>query len=422
MKSLLMISLVLLLVFPLHAQSPFSPFPNELAPNYFDGGLGMTWIDGRSYTSISLRPEFTFGKFGVGLRIDLLFDNQDNFKFRTVGWEDASAIARSILYARYGYKGDPVYVKLGSLTAATIGHGFIMWQYSNEASYDQRRFGAVLDLDFDHVGIETGLSDIGRADLFGGRLYFRPLYSLEIPVLSNLEIAGSAVTDLNPDHNKETNDDLLVYGADVGLPIVKSQVFKTVLYFDYAKFRNFGEGKTAGINFGFPNIGSVFSLDVRFERRWLGDQFIPSYFNTLYELERNLPNGLDKKSRLREAKASDGYFGLLGGQIAGMFSLAGSFQKQDDIPYSGILHLEGRLMDLVPDVHFIAYYDKTNIETFEDARTLDIFSQAVVEVGYVAYGFLMISMRYRWNFVETSPGVYAPQERVEPVVSFVHQF
>jgi hypothetical protein len=420
MKSLITLLLTLLLIVPLYAQSPF---PNAVNPNYFNGGLGMTFIDGRSYTTISLTPEFTFGEFGLGLRLELLFDNQDNFKFRTIGWEDASAIARSIRYARYGHKGSPVYIRLGSLVASTIGHGFIMWQYSNEADYDRRRFGAVLDLDFDHVGIETGVSDLGNVDLFGGRLYFRPLFSTEIPILSNLEFGGSAVTDQNPDHNRETDDDKITeWGMDVGLPLVKSEVFKTVLYFDYAKFIDFGEGKVAGINVGFPNISGVFNLDIRFERRWLGDQFIPSYFNTLYELERNLPGELNKKRRLADAKASDGYFGLLGGQVAGLLKLAGSFQKQDDIRHSGILHLEARLMDVIPDVQFIAYYDKTNIETFEDARTLDIFSQAVMELGYVAYGFLMVSLRYRWNFIEISPGVFAPQERVEPVISFVTSF
>ena len=148
MKFLTIIFLGLLLFAPLSAQSPF---PNAVNPNYFNGGLGMTFIDGRPYTTISLTPEFTFGEFGLGLRLELLFDNQDNFKFRTIGWEDASAIARSIRYARYGHKGSPVYIRLGSLVASTIGHGFIMWQYSNEADYDKRRFGAVLDLDFDHV-------------------------------------------------------------------------------------------------------------------------------------------------------------------------------------------------------------------------------------------------------------------------------
>lgn len=419
MKSLITILLALLLIVPLNAQSPF---PNAVDPNYFNGGLGMTWIDGRPYTTVSLTPEFTFGKFGLGLRLELLFDNQDNFKFRTTGWEDASAIARSIRYARYGQKGNPVYIRLGSLVAATIGHGFIMWQYSNEANYDNRKFGAVLDLDFDYVGIETGVSDLGNIQLYGGRLYVRPLFSLKVPILSNLEFGGTAVTDRNPDGNKETDDDITEWGVDVGLPLVKSEVFKTVLYFDYAKFVDFGEGKVAGINVGFPNIAGVFDLDIRFERRWLGDQFMPSYFNTLYELERNLPNGLDKKSRLAEMKASKGVFGLLGGQVAGLFRLAGSYQQQDGISHSGILHLEARLMDVIPDVRFIAYYDKTNIETFEDARTLDIFSQAVIELGYVTYGFLMVSLRYRWNFIEISPGVYAPQERIEPAVSFVYKF
>ena len=420
MKSLITILLALLFIVPLNAQSPF---PNAVDPHYFNGGLGMTWIDGRPYTTISLTPEFTLGKFGLGLRIELLFDNQDNFKFRTTGWEDASAIARSIRYARYGHKGNPVYIRLGSLVASTIGHGFIMWQYSNESEYDNRKFGAVLDLDFDYVGIETGVSDLGNIQLYGGRLYVRPLFSLKVPILSNLEFGGTVFTDRNPDGNKETNDDIITeWGVDVGLPLVKSEVFKTVLYFDYAKFVDFGEGKVAGINVGFPNIAGVFDLDIRFERRWLGDQFMPSYFNTLYELERNLPNGLDKKSRLEEMKASKGVFGLLGGQVAGLFRLAGSYQQQDGISHSGILHLEARLMDVIPDVRFIAYYDKTNIETFEDARTLDIFSQAVIELGYVTYGFLMVSLRYRWNFIEISPGVYAPQERIEPAVSFVYKF
>lgn len=420
MKSKITILLTILLIVPLFAQTPFS---NTVNPNYFSGGLGMTWIDGRPFTTFSINPEFTFGNFGLGLRLELLFDNNNNFKFRSAGWEDASAVFRSIQYVRYGYKGNPVYVRLGSLVAATIGHGFLMWQYSNEANYDQRKFGAVLDLDFDHVGFESVVSDLGNIHLYGGRIYVRPLFSLEVPVVSNLEFGGSVITDQNPDANKETDDDkVLEWGVDVGLPVIKSEIFKTILYFDYAKFADFGEGKAAGINVGFPDIAGVFNLDARLERRWIGDQFIPSYFNTSYELERNLGFGLDKKSRLKAAKSSQGIFGLLAGQFAGLFRLSGSYQHQDGIPHSGILHLEATLMDLVPNIRFISYYDKTNIETFEDARTLDVFSQAVMELGYVTYEVIMVSLRYRWNFVETSPGVYTPQERFEPRVSFVYEF
>ena len=55
------------------------PYPLNPQPNFFESGLGMTWINGISYMTVSLNPEFSFGKFGVGLRIDLLFNTQDNF-------------------------------------------------------------------------------------------------------------------------------------------------------------------------------------------------------------------------------------------------------------------------------------------------------------------------------------------------------
>lgn len=419
MKVLTYVIVTLFIITPVLGQNSF---PYDKDPSYFNGGLGITYIDGVPFTTISISPEFTFGKFGLGLRIELLFDNQNNFKFRTEGWNDARALTRAIRYARYGHKGDTFYTRIGSLVAATLGHGFLMWYYSNEVNYDQRKFGAILDLDFTHVGFESMVNDFGNIEVYGGRLYIRPIKIFDIPVLSDLEFGGTFVTDNNPDANSDTKDGITEWGIDVGLPLIRTEMFKTILYFDYAKFVDFGEGRAVGVNFGFPNIVNLVSIDVRFERRWLGDKFIPNYFNTLYELERSLPNGLDKRSRLAELTKSSGYFGELAGNIAGIVRLVGSYQQQDGIPYSGIIHLEASLMDLIPNVRFLAYYDKTNIETFEDARTLDVFSQAIAELGYVTYGILMISLRYRWNFIEVSPGHFQPQERFEPRISLVYDF
>ncbi len=422
MRVLLISILSLLILSPICAQekpdNPM-PYPFDQNPNFFDGGVGVTWINGISYTTISLNPEFTFGKFGLGLRIDLLFNNDENFKFRTVGWEDASAIARSIRYIRYAYKGEPVYVRLGSLMAARLGHGFQMWYYSNEAEYDNRKFGLAFDLDLGAFGMESVVSNLAKIEIIGGRLYYRPLHATKIPVLSNLEFGGTVVSDRNPDNNIETDDDITEWGLDVGLPIIKSSFFNTTLYFDYAKFIDFGEGRVLGLNFGFPNALSLLSLDVRFERRWLGDQFIPNYFNTLYELERGLPDGYDKRSRLAQMTRSSGYFGELAGNIANLIRLMGNYQQQDDVSHSGIMHLEARLIDAIPNILLLAYYDKTNIQTFKDAFTLDIFSQAVAELGYRAYSIFYISLRYRWTFIQTAPNVYEPQERFEPRVSLI---
>jgi hypothetical protein len=423
MRKITAILMCQMLLFPLFAQEKSQqqtlPYPYNQNPSFFDGGLGMTWINGISYMSVSLYPEFTFGNFGLGLRIDLLFNTQENFKFRTIGWEDASAIARSVRYIRYAHKGDPFYVRLGSLMAARIGHGFQMWYYSNEAEYDNRKFGLALDLDLGLAGMESVTSNLAKLEIIGGRLYFRPLYNTELPILSNLEFGATVVSDRDPDNNSATDNDITTWGLDVGLPIIKSNFFQTTLYFDYGKFIDFGEGRVLGINFGFPDAFSMVSLEAKLERRWLGDQFIPNYFNTLYELERGLPDGYDKRSILAQTVQSKGLFGELAGNIAGMFILLGNFQKQEGIPGSGIMHLEARLVELLPSIMLLAYYDKTNIDTFKDAATLDIFSQAVAEVGYKAYGFLWVSLRYRWNFIETAPNVYEPQERFEPRVSFV---
>ena len=97
----------------------------------------------------------------------------------------------------------------------------------------------------------------------------------------------------------------------------------------------------------------------------------------------------------------------------------GNFQKLNAIDHSGIMHLEAKVPNLIPDVRLITTYDKTGIETFKDARTLDHHSVLIAEIGYRTYQFFYISMRYRWNFIETSPNVYEPQERFEPRVSFV---
>jgi len=41
------------------------------------GGVGMTWIDGEAYYLVSLAPEIAFGKFGIGLDLNLHISSKD---------------------------------------------------------------------------------------------------------------------------------------------------------------------------------------------------------------------------------------------------------------------------------------------------------------------------------------------------------
>lgn len=318
--------------------------------NQFQGGLGVTWIDGQSYTTFSISPDLSFGKFGIGLNIELLFNNEGGFEFRKQGWDKGAGILRAIRYLRYGYKHNPVYVRVGTLDNATLGHGFLMWHYSNESNYDERKIGLEFDLDFDQFGFETVNSNFGNLEILGGRLYYRPLHTTKIPVIKNLEFGATYVTDeAEPDSNG-VGGGISAWGLDVGLPVIQSDLFYTTLYYDFAKINNFGNGSAVGVEFGFPDVFGLLRLSANVEKRFLGKEFLPSYFNALYELEREL----DKKTLLSLAQKTEGIFGQLAASILGKLKILGSYQRLNGVENSGLLHFETRLSDLIPSIRLRA--------------------------------------------------------------------
>ena len=419
--------------------------------NSVNGGVGITFIGDTAYTTFTIAPEFAFGKFGVGLNIELLFNNNNGFKFRKEGWDKGAGAFRMIRYLRWGLKGDPLYTRIGSLQSSTLGNGFIMGYYSNESSYDRRKIGLELDMDFGLVGMESMTSNLGNVEIVGGRVYVRPMHSTEIPVLKNLEIGGTYVTDINPDNKNDTHDGVYEWGADITIPIIKMEVFNWRIYSDYAKINNYGDGKAVGTLISIPNIAGAFGIYAKLEKRFLGGQFLPNYFNTLYEIDRkvkdikfyfpdknhdgypdNLPdsfigvNEISKAGYLSHLEKTEGIFGELAGQILGKVRLAGSYQDQNNTVGGGILHLEAKSNDLVPGVRLMWTYDKIGIETFEDARTLDSRSVAVGEIGYKAYPFLYVTLQYRWYWVPTTDEFgnvsYKGEERFQPGLSFSMEF
>ncbi len=418
----------------LNAQG-IDPFADE-NNNFLDGGIGVTWIDGKAYTTITLAPELAFGKLGVGLNLELLFNNSDGFKFRDDGWKTGAGALRMIRYLRWGLKHDPLYIRVGSLQTATLGHGFIMGYYSNEVNYDYRKIGLVFDVDFDSFGFESMTSNLGRLEIVGGRFYVRPILSSGIPILKNLEIGATYATDMDPDNLKDSDDAVAEYGVDVGLPIIKSSIFNTTVYADYAKILKHGDGSAVGIKADIPNVLGLLAIYAKLEKRFLNEDFVANYFNTMYELERGmlpashyafadpaLSGMLSKEGSLQYAKKTQGIFGELAGQILGKIKLVGNYQHANAIKNSGILHLEARSADLIPGVQLKYAYNKVGIETFEDARTLDYRSVAIAEIGYRVYRFVNVALQYRWNFVwNETTHAYETQERFQPKVSFSMDF
>ncbi len=399
----------------------------------FAGGLGLSWFDGEPYYLLNISPEIAFGKIGVGFDVNLRI-GVNTGKIRNEDWNEPYDFLRAIRYVRYGLKGDPFYVRLGALDYARLGHGTIVYYYKNNASYDDRKIGLEFDVDFGNFGFESMVSDLKKVGVFGVRGYVRPLKFTpagRIPIIGNLELGATYATDLDKNAiarydtvKKEIVKDLNrpdVIGLDIGFPILRTKIFNWDLYFDYVKFLNYGSGIAYGSNFEFKGLG-ILNIGAKIERRNFGDQFLPSYFNYFYEIERfNMKDTTSKLQALQKAKKTNGTYGELIFSILGQVQIIGSYQQLDDVPKSGTLHLDLKLPQALPTIVINAGYDKRNIENFGDAFKLDDRSLLYAEVGYKLAKYVVISALYQWTFKPVDGG-YEVQKRIEPRVSFVFPF
>ncbi len=424
-----------------------------------DGGLGMSWIDNQAYYAISFQPDIGIGKFGFGLNVNLLY-NANTGKFYSQDWKNRSTgktdWSRAVRYLRYGRKGDVFYTRVGALDAERLGHGSILNFYNNQIVYEERKIGMTLDIDLGVVGFESLTNNLGRSEVFGMRGYIRPLHSSLIPVLKNFAVGASYAADLDPDSQKGTkDDDVAVYGLDVELPLVKSPMFTTMIYADYAKINahNSLSGSTettggSGLTFGWRTdldaLASWLGLSVTVERRQLGKEYIASYFGPFYEMLRqttigsvidfyesiggneaaipdylkpiieNIPVSQSMLLPMMNEKRN-AWYGGLDFSFFKLFHVIGSYQKIDNTGNSGMLHFAAGLTQNIPYVAAEANYDKRGIGTFKDIRTLDYRSVARVGLGYKIKPYLLLFMDYIWTFVyDTDLGEYKPQERVSP--------
>ncbi|HEX9615145.1 MAG TPA: hypothetical protein VGA55_06545 [Bacteroidota bacterium] len=402
------------------------------------GGLGLTFVDGEPYYLFSLAPELAFGKIGVGLDINIRVGK--NGKIRAEDFDEGYDYLRLIRYIRYGQKKEPIYGRIGVLDYSRIGHGFIMYNYRNSASYDMRKMGLEFDMDFEKFGFESMYSDLGAAGLFGLRGYGRPLKftSLaEIPVIGGFEIGATYAADLHENAditsptglnaNRSDGGSMGIIGFDLGLPLLSLPSINSTLYFDYAKIPDYGNGTAVGIDVNFTGLG-VLALGAKYERRWIGDKFIPSYFDALYERERYSPIDstafMSKAQLLSGATSVEGYYGEVLISILGRFNIVGGYQSPVGVKNAGIIHLEFDPGDVIPGIILNAGYDKKNVGKVFKVDNNSLF---YVNFGYKPVPFLFVSTMYIWTFTEDKDANgnvigFKSQKRIEPKIGFVFSF
>lgn len=399
------------------------------APNTFTGALGATVIDEEVYIGMRLQPDFSIGKFGIGLDIPLLF-NVDNGKLRKDEYEDGPGFARLIRYLRYGRKKqDPLYVKLGDISGTTLGFGFIMYQYTNVGSFEKRPIGTEFDLNYEQkFGLEGMWSDFSQPGVIGVRPYVRPLRAanMDIPVLRNLEVGLLYVTDRSETDSLRLGatpggEPLTVWGADIGLPISLTSALQIVPYAAYARISDPGtdafgtgsapfepgSGAAVGVNLQLQLVANVLSVYAKVERRFFGKHFVGSYFDGVYEVNKFA--GDTPLLKLAATDSERGIAGSLYGDVIGKILLGGTLLIPDDIQRDGdgnvlngaFLRLEAAAPDVVPKFTAQAIYNRNGVADLGDAIQLDERSSAHLRIGYKVQPYLLVGTDYRWTFVRT---------------------
>lgn len=398
--------------------------------------VGLTVVDGKPYYLFNLTPELSFGNLGIGL--DLNIRVGEDGKIREEDFNEAYDYLRILRYVRWAHKKDPVYVRVGALDYARLGHGSIMYMYRNSPNYEQRKIGVEFDVDGERYGFESVYSDVAGAGVLGLRPYFRPLRSTpagDVPILGGLEVGATYAADF---HNraKPGRSPLVIFGFDVGFPLISLSSLNSTLYSDYAKIVDYGSGVTVGVDLNFTGLGLV-TLNAKYERRFMGDQFLPSYFDAFYEMERFVPlnpslvdplallvGSVYKVNTLAQAKKSDGYYGELWISILGTFNAIGGYYSPIGVKNAGVFHLELETGNALPGVLLIGGYDKKNVGS---VFKVDNNSLLYAQVGYKPLPYLIVSVVYQWTFIENKDefGIvrgYTPQKRIEPKVGFVFNF
>ncbi len=292
--------------------------------------IGAATIGSTTYSKAVLSPTFKADKFKLGLYLPVvyssnLFDpstwyrpngnNEWSFGTDQTGvanilMDIARDAALKIKMLEIGEQRDIFYLKLGNLNSMTVGHGLIMNDYANDLEFPAvRRIGFNMGLDVTGFGFEVVANDLAEPEIFGLRLFFRPIKD------NRFALGFTGIADINPggDMEKAVAESLgdpvfINAGIDLDIPIVETDAVLLVLFTDIAAMLPYFRTKVAGTNYvGFTTdtlfvtspsfslrnygaaaglLGRIAIVDWRLEYRNFNGTFRPAFYNNLYDRKR----------------------------------------------------------------------------------------------------------------------------------------
>lgn len=399
-------------------------------------------------------------------------------KVRREDWDEIPDFAKVVRFFTIGRKEDNLYFSINTMRPTSIGFGQVLDKYQPNLDVNRSLTSVLFDAYNQWGGFQLQANDVTFVNrVVGGLAFVKPFAFLDNEVLRSISIGGEYIADLRAPRCVllEPGGDECVRGTghaagadtfsgqnldgtfvrtdpDTGLFAVKETTVHAAggsaevkLYKDerntdiklfgtFHQFVNEGGGNGAALGFlGRFNAGTTWinALRLRGEYRTFGDGYLPTYFDTLYEVSkyesfRTAPgyqvrptryqavfgdpeNGFERESLGRRhgfnAEASWGLFqrSRRNKQIALGVGLQDSTGPDDTSVYA---HVE---LPLLGFLQIFGSYMRTNAASIADATGGDLLgaNNAVLLSGarLQLLPFMFINANYSRTYTVTrSPG------------------
>ena len=444
---------------------------NEIISPYNSAGLaaGVKLMDDALYLVITPKFSMHFDKlikepvsekeldlifgFHVPLNVRLvntdINNNDHSVRFRSEDWDEWQDYLKILRYFQIGTSEDNLYLSIGSNFAQTIGHGTILKRYIPNHDSTFSTMSAKLNWYFDYGGFEALLGDVARGNIFGGIVFLKPFSAIGNYHARSASFGYSFVGDRNaptklkyekyydydPDdylNGKDSRlpriavdskgrpiieDDEFLYmqGIDFEIKLFKNEKVDIKTFADYSWFKtDFVKG---GFTFGL--LGR-FNLDqknqhairVQLEGRAHHDSYMPSFFDTFYDIERiemmtNIfgksnfqPDGRSKYWHLMN-DSDDKFVGSFYGELSYSFrtwiALSLGYEK---LPDSSSLFAHLELPDLWIVKMMVTYYKRgfgSAKELFSDSHVSSLF-RGVIRFQILPFLYINGYAGKHWTF------------------------
>ncbi|MBI5610476.1 MAG: hypothetical protein HY902_16480 [Deltaproteobacteria bacterium] len=330
-------------------------------------------------------------------------------KIRSQDWDQVSDYAQLIRGIQYGGKEDRIYLDVNAFKSSSIGHGAIVRRYNPNLNLNIRQVSAEFDGFGDYGGAELYANNVTGPNVVAAMGFVKPLSLIDRDnyVMRSFSLGATIAADLDaPLRNQldfaDTDNDgrrsgeylvdqktfqpgylsskVVAMGADAEIKLVDTRTTDWKTYVDYSvlaggipadpkdprwdsdpsKAGNKGV-MSSGMAWGNLlrlNLGDdpVHALRMRAEVRRYDANYVPSYFDVMYEIQRVQyrlgatrpdPNGTKLQSVLGraklpgDAKVFGGYFEA-SWRVADYFALAFAIETNNEhMPDNSLfIHLE----------------------------------------------------------------------------------